>query len=218
VKLPWDRVRAIGFVAPPAEPKGVRTWMADGSVIDAAEADWMNADFLRVRGVAGTTEPVTLPRNFVTAVRAAPGAALALAAQPATVAAAADAAGMRYALVAPRAADGEWPLDAAPLAVEGPVLVRYAAPRGPSRLLVNIGRPPRVRGTGACELVLRAGGAELARQRLDASHVRAEWSMALPASPFELELLAADGDPAGDSVVLERAMLVPSVPPANPAP
>lgn len=210
VELPWDRIRAITFVAPPASPSGVRVWMADGSVIDAARAAWMNTDFLRVTGGGAGESPVTLPRNFVLGVRGMPGSAVPLGAIECTAGDASDAIGMRYMHRRPVADAGEWGLDAAPLTVEGPVLLRFSGVPGGGRLVARVQRPERVRSVGATELVLRASGKELARQRFDASNARAEWSVAIPGGPFELELLAADGDPAGDMVVLEQALVIPA--------
>ena len=63
--------------------------------------------------------------------------------------------------------------------------------------------------------MLRAAGKELARQRFDAATAHVDWSIALPDGPFELELLAADGDPAGDLVVLEQALVIPAGVPAT---
>jgi hypothetical protein len=220
VQLPWDSMRAIAFVAPPSPPTGVRVWMADGSVIDAQRATWMNNDFLRVSGTSTGPNPVTLPRNFVLGVRGAPGTAVPLGSLECTAVAASDGAGMRYVHRAPSADGGEWALDAAPLTVEGPVLLRYAGVPSGGRFVARIERPVRVRTVGATELVLRAAGKELARQRFDAERSQAEWSVALPPGPFELELLAADGDPAGDLVVLAQALVIPGAAamPAAPTP
>jgi hypothetical protein len=210
VQLPWDRIRAISFVAPAAPASGVRVWMADGSVIDSARASWMNTDFLRLGGSGPGDPPVTLPRNFVLGVRGMPGSVVPLGSIGCTASDASDAAGMRYANRPPLAEAGEWALDAAPLTVEGPVLLRYAGVPNGGRLVARVERPERVRSVGATELVLRAAGKELARQRFDATNARANWCITLPPGPFELELLAADGDPAGDLVVLEQALVIPA--------
>lgn len=210
VQLPWGTIRAVMLVSPPTSPSGVRIWMADGSMIDATRAAWMNTDFLRASGGAAGDAPATLPRNFILGARGAPGSAVPLGTLGCTPSDASDAAGMRYAHRSPTPSPGEWALDAAPLTVEGPVLLRFEGVPGGGRFTARIERPDRVRTVGATELVLRAAGKELARQRFDAAQVRAEWNVSLPGGPFELELLAADGDPAGDLVVLEQALLIPA--------
>ena len=212
VRLPFDRIRSISFVAPPQPPTGTRIWLADGSVVDAPAAEWMNADYLRAPGIEGRQpgQPATFPRNAVLAVRRAPDAVQPLAARTPEVAAAADGLGLRYSLTPPRARAGEWAFDAPPLEIEGPVKLSYAAPATPVRLLATAVRAAAPGTGGELVLVVRSDGTELARERLDAQRVRVPLRVDLPAAPFELELLAADGSAAGDLLVLERAVLVPT--------
>jgi hypothetical protein len=212
VRLPFDRIRSIAFVAPPQPPTGTRIWLADGSVVDAPAAEWMNADYLRAPGVEGRQpgQPATFPRNAVLAVRRAPDAVQPLAARTPEVAAAADGLGLRYSLTPPRARAGEWAFDAPPLEIEGPVKLSYPAPTTPVRLLATAVRAAAPGTGGELVLVVRSDGTELARERLDAQRARLPLRVDLPAAPFELELLAADGSAAGDLMVLERAVLVPT--------
>ncbi|NBQ15073.1 MAG: hypothetical protein EBU31_10825, partial [Proteobacteria bacterium] len=65
------------------------------------------------------------------------------------------------------------------------------------------------REASSIELVIRSGGKELLRERMDASRARVEIRVDIPASPFEIELVSPSGSAAGAFAVLERAVLFP---------
>lgn len=211
VRLPFETVRSVAFVAPPQPSAGARIWLSDGNVIDAPDAQWLSADYLRAPGIPGLQpgQPASFPRNALLGLRSSAASVTALASLVPQVSEAEDGVGLRYSLVPPQPRPGEWSLDAPPLEVEGPVLLNYPALTQPSRLIATVTRPAGARQAGTTVLVVRAAGTELARQKFGPGHSRAELRVDLPAGPFELELLAADGSAAGDLLVLERAIIVP---------
>jgi len=208
--LPMDTVAAVALAGPPGTRSGTRVWTADGTVLDAPSVQWTNAEYLVLTGVPGARTPfVTLPRRQVLAVQSTPTSATPLASLVPAVSAPAGTAGMRFSTPAPASAPGTWALDAPPLEVEGPVVLAYPSASTPRRLVADVRRPASARAAGSIDLVVSAGGKELARERLDAGRARIPLRVDLPAGGFELQLLPVDGTSAGSFVILERALLLP---------
>jgi hypothetical protein len=126
----------------------------------------------------------------VAAVQSSPASVVSLASMNPGIAAPKGMERVREATPAPTAQSGTWALDAPPIEVEGPVVLTY-------------------RSAGTPDLVVRAGGRELLRERLGADRERLELRVDLPAEAFEVELSNADGSLAGAFAVLERAIVVP---------
>ena len=210
VDIELPAISAFRLVGPPKPRTGVRTWLTDGTVIDAPAAEWVDAGYLRLPGVTGAKTPVmTVPRRMVAAVQSSPQSVVPLAAMKATVAPPKGMEGVRESTPEPRAQAGTWALDAPPLEVEGPVVLAYPAPASPSRLVAVVRRPATARDAGAPDLVVRAGGKELLRERLGPDRERLEVRVDLPTEAFEVELSNPDGSLAGAFAVLERAVVVP---------
>ena len=109
----------------------------------------------------------------------------------------------------PTVAPGTWALDAAPLELDGPVLLTYPAQLVTTRLVAVAYRIPTARLAGSVDMVIRSGGKELLRERFESNRARVEIRVDLPVAPFEIELQPADGNAVGDTVTLERAVLFP---------
>ena len=210
VHLPMDTVAAVALAGPPGKRAGARVWTSDGTVLDAPSVQWTNAEYLVLNGVPGARTPfVTLPRRQVLAVQSTPTSATPLASLAPTTSVPAGTVGMRFGTLAPVPAPGTWALDAPPLEVEGPVVLAYPPASAPRRLVADARRPASARAAGSIDLVVSAGGKELARERLDAGRARIPLRVDLPAGGFEVQLLPVDGTSAGSFVILERALLLP---------
>ena len=210
VDIDFPAISAFRLVGPAKPREGVRVWLADGTVIDAPEAEWVDAGYLRLPAIAGAKVPVaTVPRRMVAAVQSSPRSVVPLASMQPTVAPPKGMEQVRETTPAPRALAGTWALDAPPLEVEGPVVLSYPAPSAASRLVTVVRRPATARDAGAPDLVVRAGGKELLRERLGPDRERLEVRVDLPAEAFELELSNPDGSLSGAFAVLERAVVVP---------
>lgn len=208
VTIPLDAVVSVGLAGPVQPRSGVRAWVADGSVIDGPRAAWLGSDYLQLPGVPGArTESITIPRPAVMAVQMDPAAAIPLCGLVPEVTVPPGMEGLRYDTPAPSSRAGSWALGAAPVDVEGPVLLSYAAPPFPARLVATAHRAGTVRAAGDVDLVVRAAGRELARERLDPSRARTELRIDLPAEPFELMLVPVGTSAAGCFVSLDRAVL-----------
>lgn len=212
--LPWDRVRSISFVGVEQPAPAVRVWLTDGSVLGGPAATWTSADVLQIGPAPGSTvgARVNLPRVFVTGVSRAGASLTPLASATPSVTQAGDGEGLRHSLTPPQHPVGRWPLDAVPIEVEGPVKLTYAAPAAASTLTMQATLHAAARAPGVVDLVVRSQGRELHRTRLDGAAPTALVVAELPAAPFEIELLAADGSAIGDFVRLERALLVARAP------
>lgn len=204
--IAFDSVRAVSFVAPPAERAGVRAWLDDGSVVDGASLSW-RTDGTMVLAVAGI-DPVELTDGAVAAIQRAPGAAVPLAALMPSASEPEEGRGMRLTVPMPAVAPGTWALDAPPVEIEGPVALSYPAAGGARRLVATAVRPRRASAAGTVDVVIRAAGRELLRHRFAPGDLRLDVRVDLPDGPFEFLLLPADGSFVGDVVVLERALLL----------
>ena len=210
VELDMPAISAFRLVGPAKERSGSRVWLTDGTVIDAPSAEWVDAGYLRLPGVAGARMPImTVPRRMVAAVQSTPSSVVPLASMAPSVAAPEGMERVRESTPAPKAQSGTWALDAPPLEVEGPVVLAYPAPAVPSRLVAVVRRLATARAAGTPDLVVRVGGRELLRERLGADRERLELRVDLPAEAFEVELSNVDGSLAGAFAVLERAVVVP---------
>lgn len=208
VTIPLDAVVSVGLAGPPQPRSGARAWIADGSVVDGPRAAWLGSDYLQLPGVPGArTESITIPRAAVVALQLDPSATIPLSGLVPKVSVPSGMEGLRYDAPSPTAVAGSWALDAAPVDVEGPVLLSYPAPPFAARLVATVHRPEAVRAAGDAELVIRAAGRELARERLDASRARTELRLDLPAEPFELMLVPVGRSAAGCFISLDRAVL-----------
>lgn len=204
--IPFDAVRAVSFVSPPATRSGVRAWLDDGSVIDGTGLSWA-PDGTATLSVAGN-EPMELVEGSLIAVQRTPAAVVPLASIAPMPTEPEDGRGMRLSVPTPASAPGTWALDAPPIEIEGPVALSYPSPGGARRLVATAIRPRRASAAGAVDLVVRAGGTELLRHRFAPGELRLDVRVDLPEGPFEILLLPADGSFVGDVVVLERALLL----------
>lgn len=210
VELDMPAISSFRLAGPAKERAGSRVWLSDGTVIDAPTAEWVDAGYLRLPGVAGARMPImTVPRRLVAAVQSSPASVVSLASMTPAIAPPKGMERVREATPAPTAQSGTWALDAPPIEVEGPVVLTYPAPAAPSRLVAVVRRPATARSAGTPDLVVRAGGRELFRERLGADRERLEVRVDLPAEAFEVELSNADGSLPGAFAVLERAIVVP---------
>jgi len=206
-------VRSISLVGTDAPWRGVRAWLVDGSVIDAPDAEWLGGDNLRFPGLAGAKLPMmTVPRRSVAAIQRGPGAARALASM---VPVAAHPEGTpedrrREHLPLPRAEEGTWSLDAPPLEIEGPVVLRYDGAPQASRLTMVVQRPAPARAAGTPEIVVRSGGREVVRERLGPDRATVELRAELGPGAFEIALVTPDGSVTGCFAVLQQALLLPA--------
>lgn len=204
-------VASISLVAPAASPSGARVWLRDGSVLDGPRVHWMGDDFLQLPGVPGAkTMTLTVPRRMVAGLRSAPGSIVPIACAQPAVSVPTKGAPARLGEPSASAVPGCWPLDLAPVEVEGPVVLAYPAPSGPAMLRMTVFRSATVRASGSPELLIMQGTKELLRRSLGDQDERIDVSVPVEAgAAIELSLSRPDGLLAGTFAVLERAMLVP---------
>jgi hypothetical protein len=205
-----DTITALTLVGPTKPHTGARVWLTDGTVVDGPSVSWMSPSYLRIMGISGAKTPVvTVPRDRVLAVQSTPDSATPLATLTPVASIPQGCDGYRFTTSVPTVAPGTWALDAAPLELDGPVLLTYPAQVVTTRLVAVAYRIPTARLAGSVDMVIRSGGKELLRERFDSNRARVDIRVDLPAAPFEIELQPADGNAVGDTVTLERAVLFP---------
>lgn len=211
VTVDLGSIASISLVATPVASTGARVWLRDGSVIDGPRVHWMGEDFLQLPGVPGAkTLTLTVPRRMIAGYRSAPGSIVPMATTQPSVTAPTHGAPARLGQPSVAVLPGAWPLDLAPIEVEGPCVASYPAPTAPGVLRMTIVRNATVRASGAPDLVVRQGAKELLRRTLGEQDERLEVAVPVEAAAaIELSLSRADGMLAGTFLVLERAMLAP---------
>ena len=209
VSVALESVASISLVSPPVAPGGARVWLRDGSVLDGPTLHWMGSDYLQLPGVAGAkTTTLSLPRRMVVALQWTPGTIVPLASLRPAMAAPAGTGGSRVGQPT-ASSSGRWPLELAPVEVEGPVVLAYQGMTRRSALRAVVTRDATTRAAGSPELIVRQSGKESFRRTLGASDLKVELDVPLEPGGFEIELSRKDGQLAGTFAVLERAMLVP---------
>ena len=206
-------VLSVGIVGTDEPWTGVRAWLQDGTVLNAAKAEWLGGEHLQFPSLRGAKLPVaSVPRRAVAAVQSGPAAAVPLAAMSAEAShpASIPPERRRESLPAPSPMDGTWPLDAPPIEIEGPVVLRYAGTGAPATLSCSVTRPAAARAAGVMELVVRSGGKEVRKERFGPDRPTSDLCVPLEPGPFELELTTPDGSIAGCFMVLRQALVLPS--------
>ena len=206
-------VLSIGIVGTDAPWAGVRAWLHDGTVINAAGADWLGSEHLRFPSIRGAKLPVaSVPRRMVVAIQSDPSSVLPLAAMPVE---AVHPDGIaperrRESIAVPVLAEGTWPLDAPPFEVEGPVVLRFEGIAKPSILSCTLVRPAAARAAGSPSFAVRSGGKEVVREPLGPGRASVGVRAPLGPGPFEIELSTPDGSIAGCFAVLRQALVLPA--------
>ena len=205
-------VLSVGVVGEDRPWEGVRAWLHDGTVINAPKAEWLGSEHLQFPSIQGAKLPVaSVPRRIVVAVQATPDSAIPLAsmATEAVHPPQVEPANRRESITKPVPADGTWPLDAPPLEIDGPVVLRFTGIGVASRLSCTVARPMAARAGGSPNMVVRSGGKEVVRERLGADRASIAIQATLAPGPFELELSSDDGSIAGCFAVLRQALVLP---------
>ncbi len=211
VQVPIDAIRSLSLVSPMVQPRrAVRTWLDDGSVVDAASVAWSQDGRGRWEASLNDAEGRRLTRirrSRVLAQSGGMGWVRSIAAWTPEVGEPTGAEGMRYAVAAPRTMPGTWALDAPSVVVDGPVRLTYPPAAPGSILVASARRPVSALGSGSFELRIRCGDTEVFRRRFLPGDERHEIRATLVEAPVVVELLPDDGKVVGDSVILERGVV-----------
>ena len=117
------------------------------------------------------------------------------------------ASGIRSWTPPPVVAEGFWPLGAATIDFHGPMRSRWSLPEG-GGMFSAIAELPIDSNRGDFELVIRDGGREVLRTRINAENPICPIRVRLDSSELELEIEMANGGPIQDSLHLHEAVLM----------
>jgi hypothetical protein len=214
VAIPLERVASISLVATRRAGEGVRTWLADGTIVDA-ERPTLDGITLTVPDIRMPAEQPVLAvlSSEMRGIAFKPGAVVALAslAPEAVTLPPERAFGEK-----PRALDPDAALGLSPIRLQGPVAVSWRLPRAGMSLSLEAEMPPDARPWGDVILVVRDGATERARVTLRADGGESSVSDARSTAPISLvletdrlsiELLEGSHGSVQDIVLLHRAML-----------
>ncbi len=202
-----DLVAEIRLANPRGSASGMTLWLADGSVLSAASATTLPGERVEIELTTG--EVATIPIGDLLAASFAAERIRALGAmRPESVRIPADRRWSPPLRSVPEAgAIAIAPLFASDVIVPGPMTLRWSMPEGAVRLGLTAELPEASLPWGDCELVIREGGRELARERLWRERRVAEIRVDLSGGPLEIEVDAGRYGPVGDVVRLRAPLL-----------
>ncbi|MCH2160524.1 MAG: hypothetical protein MK085_01485 [Phycisphaerales bacterium] len=207
VEVPLERVAAISLVNPSAAPSGIRTWLSDGTVFDAEKIQVGDDGYARfVRPKVSESRELEMAVEYLRGVLFDPRRVIPLASLEVSVDAG-KAEGLRAWSPDPVAGKGRWPLDAPSLRLEGPARMRWRLPTR-NCTFATTAELPLDAPLGVFDLVVRDGGREVQRTRLDSAHPLVRIVHRLESQDLEIELEMASSGPVHDDVVLHEAILL----------
>ncbi|MBK7404304.1 MAG: hypothetical protein IPJ41_06625 [Phycisphaerales bacterium] len=204
-EVPLERVAAIALANPPTEPRGMMVW-TDADVLAVAAVE------VRVTGRVGlhlgSESPeasLELPTSDLRAVLLDPGSVSPLGS---ITPERAESSGAIPGGVEPRAAAWDLPLGAATIGLRGPVVVSWSLPRPGVRFAAKAVLPPAMWAWGDCDVVVRAAGTELFRERLNGSRPEVVINVPLGGSlELEIEVDPGESGAVQDHIELEAPMI-----------
>ena len=204
VEVPMDRLASMVLANPNAPPTGVFVW-TDADILSARSVEVLvTGRVLLQMGSESPDAAVEFPASGLRAVLLDASAISPLVSMP--MADVEHPAGLLWA--GPPLLGEGGPLGAGAIELRGPVLVRWRFPRGAARFAATALLPPAMWAWGDCEIVVRAGGAELYRERLNAERPQVEVNVPLGGSTeLVVEIESGASGPVQDHVRLESPII-----------
>ncbi|MSR18221.1 MAG: hypothetical protein EXS00_03470 [Phycisphaerales bacterium] len=220
LSIPIDRVKSISFVCQRRPQGAIRLWLGDGTIVDAASAESVQDGFL-VSGIR--LSPQTPSRTFhfedVVGMSMAGGRITPLASLHPIVTDASDATAPRLGLQAPMVDSAGASLDARAVRFLGPGTFTYSGQpdqptqseqekQTPVALIARASIPHHLSQYTNTQLVVRDSHGVKFRALLNAGNSVADLFVVLDGGPWSLELTEESDGPIGDTVILERALML----------
>lgn len=212
LEIPRRSVSSIRMVTPQQQPRHMRAWLADGTIVDVRSIETDDSGRVRMTTTwhAADAAPtrlmiVELAAILLDAARLMPMASL----QPQRV----EGPETRYEVPPPRVLEDEAAvLGLSPIEFRGPLAVHYMLPRGTKRFAAEAVLPESARTWGDCELIVSDRTGERFRQRMHAADPVAMINIELADTPHapELTIELREGTYGGiqDQLILRRPMLL----------
>jgi hypothetical protein len=220
-EVPLGRVAAIGFITPELPHEGHRMWCLDGTIVRASprmdpESGLLVLERPRTPQPESVPESST-PRRAQPTPTARPDEVLGFSPAPARVKALAEVppkdvatsgATPRCYVERPELTAGVWPLGAAPIAVRGPAVVRFAMPMKGCSVVAELEVVDADRRWTDFEIVVRDGTTEILRQHMEATSPAVALRATLLSDELSIEVTEGERGPIRDAIEIRRALLI----------
>jgi hypothetical protein len=206
IDVPLRRVAALSMITPPRDPVGRRVWFRDGSLLDVRSVRVGDDGFVRMDGdwFVDKSGVDSVPLDRIAAVlfhsdRMVPLASLA----PSRI----DGAEGRYFVPPPAVTSVNAPLGLAGIEFRGPLIARYATPKGATRFAAEARLPLGAHEWGDFDLIVHDDDRVVFRTPLNREFPTATINVPLDGSELTIEMTPRRFGPIQDRLVLDGAMV-----------
>ena len=207
VNVPLNRVAALSLVNPEVPPSGLRIWTSEGSVFSAKKILVDEEGYVTVESPSlSSKKEISFPVRKLRGILMNPEELLPLSKISPQVDSGL-ATGIRSWTPPPVVAKGFWPMGAATIDFYGPMRARWSLPEA-GVIFSAIAELPIDSNRGDFDLVIRDGGREVFRTRINSENPICPIRVRLDSSDLELEMEMANGGPIQDSLHLHEAVLM----------
>lgn len=219
--VPLGRIAAIGFITPELPHEGHRMWCLDGTIVRASPRMDPESGLLvleRPRTAQPEHAPdAGTPRRAQPTPTARPDEVLGFSPAPARVKALAEvppkevaASGTtpRCYVERPETTAGVWPLGAAPIALRGPAIARFAMPTKGCSIVAELEVVDADRRWTDFEIVVRDGTKEILRQHMVATSPPVALRAIVESDELSIEVTEGERGPIRDAIEIRRALLI----------
>jgi len=213
VRIPLERVDAIGLVTPPRRGTGCRVWLEDGTVADVERPIAEGDGLVHLRGFldAAETRAQGLPLDYLRGIRFSEGLFVPLASlTPTRVNGPIE----RLAAPPPVVEDRSAPLELSALRLSGPIEVEWSLPAGMRRVVAGVRVPSAVQRWADLDLVILDGVGEVQRFHVNGASTGMTIDLPLRDGTLIVRLEEGARGPIGDTIILEMPVLGPAPDPS----
>ncbi|MDG2021455.1 MAG: hypothetical protein P8J59_05855 [Phycisphaerales bacterium] len=205
-RIPIDRVASFAMVNPDEQPRGMNAWFLGGHRLAGAGIRIGDDGYVRIERPGLGGDMAEVPVEFLRGIVFDAGRVVPLATIPVVIDAG-DASSVRPWIPEPTVSPGNWPIDAAPIRLDGPLRATWTLPAAGCRFSATIELPvDSIRGS--FDLVVRDDQREVRRVAIDASNPVTRIVTPLTSDRLTIEIeMGADG-PFMDVAMLREAIII----------
>ncbi len=206
VSIPIDRVASFALVNPDDVPRGMNAWFLGGHRIAGAGIRIGDDGYVRIERPVLGGDMAEVPIDFLRGVVFDAELVIPLAALPVKIDAG-DAGLIRPWIPEPTVSPGNWPIDAAPIRLDGPLRATWRLPAAGCRLCATI-ELPLDSTRGSFDLVVRDDQQEIRRVSINASNPVERITVPLTSDRLTIEIEMGDDGPFMDVAMLREAIII----------
>lgn len=205
-RIPIDRVASFAMVNPDERPRGMNAWFLGGHRLAGAGIRIGDDGYVRIERPSLGGDMAEVPIEFLRGIVFDAGRVVPLAAIPVDIDAG-DASSIRPWIPDPTVSPGNWPIDAAPIRLDGPLRATWKLPTAGCRFSTTIELP--VDSTrGSFDLVVRDDQREVRRVTIDASNPVTRIVTPLTSDRLTIEIEMGSDGPFMDVAMLREAIII----------